>query len=236
MGYSLGGCLAVSFARYFPLRVQSLICIAGGGLIRPYHVGWQSRLLYSSGLLPEGLVRWLVRRRIRPSAKPLSQGASGAADIMAAESKTGNGDASGGKGFDGASISRHRPHVSVSSVVSWQIDHHDGFIPAFLSTIRSAPIYAPQEDWEVLRSLLEARRQNDRESRPQGLEKGSILLVLGKNDPVVVPSETIEDAEAVLGKDGVEAVVLNAGHELPITLSSEVSDCIDRFVKEKLAS
>lgn len=235
VGYSLGGCLAVSFARYFPQRVKALALVAGAGLVRPYHVGWQSKLLYESNLLPDWFVRWLVRRRIRPSsAEPAT--AAGGTDMIAAESKTttrsGNGDASGGQGFDSASISKYRPHVSVSSVVAWQIDCHNGFITAFLSTIRNAPIYTPQPDWNVLSSILAERRRVDKGTRPEGLEKGKLLLVLGKDDPVVVPLETIEDAETALGKDGFEAVILDAGHELPITLSAEVAGCIDDFIRK----
>ncbi|KAK7969275.1 hypothetical protein PG988_008348 [Apiospora saccharicola] len=64
-----------------------------------------------------------------------------------------------------------------------------------------------------------------------GLEKGKVLLVLGAEDPVIVPGETIEDAEAVLGKDGVEYAVLAAGHELPITQSSEVADVLQAFFR-----
>lgn len=234
MGYSLGGCLAVSFARYFPQRVKSLVLVAGGGLIRPHHVGWQSKLLYGSNLLPDWLVRWLVRRRIRPSAAPPT--AAGGTDIVAAESKAtaggGNGDARGGKGFDSASISKYRPQISVSSVVAWQIDCHEGFVRAFLSTIRNAPIYAPQPDWKVLGSILAERRGSPEDASPKGLDKGKVLLVLGKDDPVVVPLETIEDAGKVLGEDAVEAVILDAGHELPITLSAEVADCIGAFIQK----
>ncbi|KAI1870136.1 hypothetical protein JX265_006306 [Neoarthrinium moseri] len=233
VGYSLGGCLAVSFARYYPHLLESLTSIAGGGLIRPHHVGWQSKLLYNAGILPEWAVRYLVRRRIRPSAAPPR--AAGGTDIMAAESKMqpGNGDASGGNGFDSASISRYRPGVKVSSVVAWQIDHHEGFINAFLSTIRNAPIYSPQQDWAALSSILRERRQAKDSLLPQGLEGGKILLILGKDDPVVVPSETIDDAEKALGKDGVQAVILPAGHELPITLSIEVANCIDSFAVKR---
>ncbi|KAK8140481.1 hypothetical protein PG984_000547 [Apiospora sp. TS-2023a] len=260
VGYSLGGCLAVAFARYLPRRVASLSLVAGAGLIRPHHVDWKGWLLYQSGLLPETLVKWILRRRIRPSTTSSS---SSRTDVMAAESKTsssssshyGNatgGDANGGQGFDSAPISRRRPGVSVADVVAHQIDAHAGFVHAFASTMRHAPIYAPQGDWDVLRELLaEARRkraamsgwktgteqnmgakdEDEEEKGHGGLEKGKVLLVLGAEDPVIVPGETIEDAEAVLGKDGVEYAVLAAGHELPITQSSEVADVLQAFFR-----
>ena len=273
IGYSLGGGLSVAFARYFPHLLRSLVLIAPCGLIRSHHVGWRSRLYYNSGLLPEFLVRYLVRRRIRPTTaaaaaaeeeiKPASTGgavakeakagevgAAGAADILTAEGQQqqqivqGDGDTNGGAGFNSAPISKFRPHVTVSSVVAWQVDHHPGFIRAFLSTIRNAPIYAPQEDWKVLSKILEARRQrstrkaritdaaaDDAESREAGLDGGKICLLLGRDDGVIVVDETIEDAKAVLGQDGVEFLALEGGHELPITSSARVAESIEDFWK-----
>jgi pimeloyl-ACP methyl ester carboxylesterase len=239
VGYSLGGGLAVSFARYFPQRLDSLTLVAGGGLIRRHHVGWQSWFLYDSGFLPEWLARRLVKRRIRPSAEPPK--AAGGADLVAAESHSqgqhrgtgGNSDANGGPGFDSASISRRRPHVSVSSVIAWQVDHHQGFVTAFLSTIRNAPIYEAYDDWKALGAILAERRRLNTGKKPSGLSSGQVLLVLGKDDPVVVPSETIEDAGKILGREAVKSVELEAGHELPISLSQEVGNCIDTFVQEQ---
>lgn len=235
VGYSLGGGLSVAFTRYFPHMVRSLCLVAPCGLIRPRHVGWRSWLYYSSGLLPEFLVRHLVRRRIRPDAK--LKGAAGAPDIMAAEGELavdGDGDVNGGARFDGAPISRTRPHVTVSSVVAWQVDHHVGFVMAFLSTIRNAPIYAPQEDWKVLSKILEARRPrggvDDSGAEVEaGLEGGKILIVLGKDDGVIVMDETIEDAYAVLGHNGADFAILEGGHELPITSSASVAESIEGF-------
>ncbi|KAI1110499.1 alpha/beta-hydrolase [Nemania sp. NC0429] len=236
VGYSLGGGLSVAFTRYFPHLVRSLCLVAPCGLIRPRHVGWRSWLYYSSGLLPEFLVRQLVRRRIRPDAR--LAGAAGAPDIMAAEGELavdGDGDVNGGARFDGAPISKTRPHVTVSSVVAWQVDHHVGFVMAFLSTIRNAPIYAPQEDWKVLSKILEARRRPGGGVSPggaeveAGLERGKILFVLGRDDGVIVTDETIEDAHAVLGHDGVDFTILEGGHELPITSSQSVAESIEGF-------
>ncbi|KAI0007467.1 alpha/beta-hydrolase [Xylariaceae sp. FL0662B] len=232
-GYSLGGGLCVAFARYFPHLVRSLTLIASGGLIRPHHVGWRSRALYGSGLLPEVLVRYLVRRRIRPGAElpppPPRMGSAYAGAVAAAESsRLVDRDASGGASFDGAAISRRHPGVSVSSVVRWQVDRHEGFVAAFISTIRHAPIYAPQADWEALAAILRARRAGA-EAKEPGLRGGRVLMVLGEHDPVIVKDETVHDSLRVFGRDGVEFAVLPGGHELPITRSAEVADAMEKF-------
>ncbi|KAI0176479.1 alpha/beta-hydrolase [Hypoxylon sp. FL1284] len=239
VGYSLGGGLVVSFARYFPHLVSSVTVLASGGLIRPYHVSWQSWLLYRSGLLPGCLARWLVRRRIRPKddeksrSRPQQHARAG---IEAAEAQKydpdGNCDATGGVEFDSAGISRHRPGVTVSSIIRWQVDNHKGFIPAFISSMRDAPIYAPQGDWNALAEILRERREKGPRGvkDPQsGLRAGKILMVIGEDDPIVVKDETIEDATQVLGHDGVEIVVLPQGHELPITNSIGVADAMEDF-------
>ncbi|KAI0020980.1 alpha/beta-hydrolase [Xylariomycetidae sp. FL0641] len=241
VGYSLGGGLGVAFARYLPRAVRSLTLVAGGGLVRRRHVGWRSWLYYSSGLLPEALVRWLVRRRIRPSAAAagggeaptLRDGAARATDIMTAEATrevSGDGDANGGKGFNSTMLSKRRPGVTVASVVRWQIDNHPGFLPAFMSSFRCSPIYAPQGDWNVLRDILEAKRdcQANGISTP-GLDHGKVHFVLGKDDAVIVKDEIIEDATAVLGRDGVEFTVLPGGHELPMNSSTIVAHAMEQF-------
>ncbi|KAI1780198.1 alpha/beta-hydrolase [Hypoxylon cercidicola] len=244
VGYSLGGGLVVSFARYFPHLVSSATLLASGGLIRPYHVSWQSWLLYKSGLLPNSLVEWLVRRRIRPKDEDREAGPrprqSTRVDIASAETKkylpNGDSDASGGEEFDSARISRFRPGVTVSSVIRWQIDNHRGFIPAFISSMRNAPIYAPQEDWRVLAAILRERRERgscETEIPPLGLHLGKILMVLGEDDPIVIKDETIEDARKVLGADGVEFVALPQGHELPITNSYGVANAMENFWRQQ---
>ncbi|KAI1759199.1 alpha/beta-hydrolase [Hypoxylon sp. FL1150] len=233
VGYSLGGGLVVSFTRYFPHLVSSAILLATGGLIRSYHVSWQSWLLYRSGLLPDSLVEWLVRRRIRPKDDDRQSEAQPVrADIASAEIK--NHDATAGEEFDSAGISRFRPGVTVSSVVRWQIDNHRGFIPAFISTMRNAPIYAPQGDWKALAKILQERRKKGpREAdTPPGLRAGKILMVLGEDDPIVIKDEAIKDAREVLGYDGVEFTVLPQGHELPITNSDGVANAMEIFWRQ----
>ncbi|KAI5927668.1 alpha/beta-hydrolase [Camillea tinctor] len=235
VGYSLGGGLCVSFARHFPHLLQSLALIAPCGLIRRHHVGWRSWLYYGSGLLPEVVVRALVRRRIRPqAATTAADTAPASTDMLATEGEArqvdGDGDSNGGAGFDSTGISKHRPGVTVGSVVQWQVDNHEGFLTAFLSSIRNCPVYAPQPDWNALASILKARRTQDPDvTSNTGLDSGKVLVVLGDDDPVIVKDETIEDAMAVLGPEGVEFAIIKGGHEVPITRSTEVAQVIEDF-------
>ncbi|KAK4102982.1 alpha/beta-hydrolase [Parathielavia hyrcaniae] len=238
VGYSFGGGLAVGFARYFARMVRSVVVVAGGGLIRKGHVGWRSRVLYSREWLPEGVLQWLIWRRLMPKGE-VGEGrvtetkmATEVVDFKGGEQHE-DSDASGGHSFDNAVLLARRPGHTVSSVMGWQLRHHQGFIPAFVSSIRYAPIYEQKEDWyELGRQLAERRERSgwgDTADDLPGLKGGKILLVLGASDPVIVKEELIHDATAVLGEDGFEAVLLDAGHELVMTKGAEVADVISEF-------
>ncbi|KAL2148213.1 hypothetical protein VTH82DRAFT_4981 [Thermothelomyces myriococcoides] len=209
VGYSLGGGLAVPFARYFAGLLKSVVVIAGGGLIRSEHVGWRSRVLYSEATarwVPDRLVRWFVRRRLMPrktsegegkEEEEEEEGRRGRNSVAVTETEMAkevvevkgrhrnekNSDATGGQSFDNAVLLARRPEHTVSSVMEWQLRHHEGFIPAFVSSIRHAPIYDQKEDWAALGQILAERREKqgweDTVDRSPGLSGGKILLVLG---------------------------------------------------------
>ena len=230
IGYSLGGGLAVSFSKYYSHMIRSLVLVASGGLIRSEHVSRRSRILYSEGVLPEPLLRWLVRRRITPQPATTTSETKMAGEVVSSDNSSGesgkkhhkNSDASGGDSFDNAVLSPHRPNSTVSSVMAWQVQHQQGFLTAFMSSIRHAPIYEQREDWIKLGQLLAARRNADEGELP-GLLGGKVLLVLGSTDPVIVKEELIHDATSVLGEDGFEAVLLDSGHEIVMTRGEEVA-------------
>ncbi|KAK4232242.1 Alpha/Beta hydrolase protein [Podospora fimiseda] len=238
VGYSLGGGLAIPFARSFSHMVRSVICIAGGGLIRSQHVSWSSKVLYSTGIFPEWVLEALVRRRLRPVRKSATTETSLATEVAYVKppkKKHKNSDANGGDGWDDAPLLSKRPGHTVSSVMSWQLLNHEGFIPAFMSSIRHAPIYEQRREWLAFGELLAERRRDaeweEAGDRLPGLKGGRILLVIGAKDPVIVKEELIHDATAVLGEDGFEAVVLNCGHELVMTNSAEVANVMMNFWK-----
>ncbi|POR35702.1 Uncharacterized protein TPAR_04101 [Tolypocladium paradoxum] len=209
LGYSLGGALAASFAAYHPHLLRSLTLICPGGLVRASHVGWKSRLLYAEGVLPGWLATALARRRLEPR-----RGAS--ADVP--EGEVADVD------FDEVPVSAERPDVKVGDVVKWQLGGNEGFVGAYMSTIRNAPIYGQHDGvWKRLGEQL-SKRRGQGDDVPSGLESGRICLILAGRDPIVVKDEWIEDSKAVLGEDGVEVHVVSGGHEIAISKGKEVAD------------
>ncbi|KAK4192507.1 Alpha/Beta hydrolase protein [Podospora australis] len=238
IGYSLGGGIAVPFAKDFAHMVKSVVLVAGGGLIRHEHVNWKSRVLYSTGIFPEWILEALVRRRLMPQEKSTvneTKMATEVADVKPSKKKHENSDANGGDMWDNAELLAHRPGHTVSSVMKWQLRQHQGFIPAFISSIRYAPIYGQHQDWRELGRLLAERRKDsdweDTGNLLPGLRGGRVLLVLGATDPVIVKEELIHDATSVLGEDGFEAVIMNGGHELIMTNAGEVASVVTNFWK-----
>jgi len=235
LGYSLGGGLAVSFARYFPHVIRSLTLVAPSGLIRRNHVNWKGKLLYSRGVLPEWLLVGLVKRRLQPNPRTATA-ATGSEDtsrsITTTPQRQYNSDANGGDNFNDAILSTHRPSVTVADVVSWQLAHHPAFVPAFMSSIREAPIYEQQQAWSVLGRHMAARRSNQNLS-PTSQQCGKVLLILGAADPVIVKDELVLDARSVLGDDGLEVVVLDGGHEIAITKGVQIAATAVKFWKNQ---
>ncbi|KAL2353031.1 alpha/beta-hydrolase [Cryomyces antarcticus] len=253
VGYSLGGCIAAAFTSYFPSLIDSLILIAPAGLVRPAHIGWKSRVLYSTGWLPERLLQWLVRRRLEggpsgavavtPRPQDLSDDVAADADnavaaevgTIASSAPQSNSNAPG-TSFDAAPLFPHRPHISPAAAVRWQLLSHLGFLPAFMSSIRYAPIHSQHDRWTLIGRRLSARKSSgasasssSSSSSENRQQQGKVLIILGRTDPIIVETEIAPDAREVLGRENVEVVVLEAGHEVPISKGGEIVDAVWKF-------
>lgn len=219
VGYSLGGALAADFTSYFPSLINNLILIAPGGLIRRSHTTWKSRLLYStSGLLPESWIESLV-------AKRLYTGPEEARSIEPETDTVENAEVKRTPRGDAVYASSHHtllpgnPHSTVGAVVDWQIAHHKGFVPAFISSIRYAPVHGEHERWRVLGRNIS--------NGVGGLKK--VYVVLGETDPIIVKDEVIEDARGCLGYENVHfEVVKGAGHEVAIERADDILGVIGK--------
>ncbi|KAH0360834.1 alpha/beta-hydrolase, partial [Aureobasidium melanogenum] len=229
IGYSLGGGIAASFTSHFPNLVESLVLIAPAGLMRSERIHWTSKLLYG-GLLPQRLVEYLVWRRLggNDNTPTASQNVNDSDKVTATKAADEEAPSHPALMRDSsAQISARRPSVSIADVVSWQLTHHAGFVPAFVSSIQHAPVSAQHSSWQSIaaRQLL---------SPNQRLLESKVLLLLGKDDTVVIADEMSEDAKEVLG-DAVDIRVMDGGHELPVTDADVVAQTILDFWNHHVA-
>jgi hypothetical protein len=108
---------------------------------------------------------------------------------------------------------RGNENSTVSAVVDWQVLHHKGFVPAFVSSIRYAPVHEQHQRWAVIKENIEQGRGPLKE----------VWLVLGETDPIIIKEELVEDATAVLGEDNLRVrVVEGTGHEVAVERADEV--------------
>ncbi|EAW11195.1 alpha/beta hydrolase [Aspergillus clavatus NRRL 1] len=223
-GYSLGGGIAAAFASYFPNLLSSLVLLAPAGLIRDSQISFQSRLLYSRGLVPERVLGFLVGRRLRagPLTTPKPKNVKlNAADALSEELPS----------QQAASVqllSRAYPHVAVPSVVNWQVNNHPGFVHAFMSSMRYGPILQQRQwgTWTRLGKYLAAQRDLPVEAQPEkGLSSDKVLIIGGIHDAIILKDELVSDATLAL-QGNVSFEFFDAGHEFPSTLYDKTAQRI----------
>lgn len=225
VGYSLGGGITTAFASFFPQLLSALVLLAPAGLIRDSQISFQSRLLYSHGLVPEKVLAFLVGRRLRAGPlvrhKPTKEEKLSAADAITEE--LGSEDAE-----EVQLLSRAYPHVNVPDAVRWQVNTHAGFVHSFMSSMRSGPILLQRQrdTWASLGRYLSTQRTLQTEvQREKGLASDKVLIMCGNKDPIIVKDELVEDASAAL-EGNVQFKYFNAGHEFPSTKYDQVAEHI----------
>ncbi|KAJ2907047.1 hypothetical protein MKZ38_008615 [Zalerion maritima] len=122
---------------------------------------------------------------------------------------------------------------AVAKYVHWMLDHHQGFVPAFVGCIASAPLTGQQQLWAKLGDQI-------RSARPDYFPAGVIVL-LGREDQIVDAEDYGEDGKLLLdigpGRDGDEKVVVDeklvwqvvgGGHNFPMTNANEALEVIYR--------
>ncbi|KAF1834505.1 alpha/beta-hydrolase [Decorospora gaudefroyi] len=217
VGYSLGGAIAADFTSYFPNLVRGLVLVAPGGLIRKKHIAISSKMLYQSSWMPEWMVSKLVANRLWTGAKRVETAPDA---VENAETTTTASEGNAKYLSSNQMLLPGNPHSTVSSVVDWQIKNHRGFVPAFISTIRHAPIHNQHHRWSVIRENIESRAGPLKE----------VWIVLGETDPIILADELTEDAKAVLGEDNVRIKVLEgAGHEVAIERADDIVRVVRRI-------
>lgn len=227
VGYSLGGGIAVHLATAFPGMVRTLVLLAPAGMIREENFGAATRLVFRSGWVPEGLLevitRWRLKRPIAESAKRKA-GKAGGRDADASmplpgdktvEAAVASEIADGGGGDDNAATPPNALQRRVLAFVNWQVAHHAGFVCAFMSTLRHAPMLGQRTAW---------RRLADR-------PPGTTCLVFGVGDEIVSEEDYREDALPLVGGEGhvVWARPVEGKHDFPMVYPEETLKRIYEF-------
>lgn len=229
IGYSMGGGISAAFTSYFPSLVETLILIAPAGLMRPSHITTSSKLVYGN-MLPRSLVNYYVGRRMRrsPTASARSgnpEATSRTGAIEAAESEVLEHPAHAANSL--APIFAGRPRISPAHAVEWQLDAHPGFLAVFISSIQHAPITGEHDRWKLIGSRQAAGKASSDPEKTQMLKEGRVLILLGKQDNVVIADEVEADATEALGVENVSVVKLDGGHDLPIV---NAQGCVDAMM------
>lgn len=208
----MGGAIAADFTANFPSLVTSLVLMAPGGLIRPQHFNWSSRILFFTDLLPDWAVEWIMRRRLEREVRGTRDGVVVDAEIPRTSNQlAGTQDPV----FEDTLISpRGRPGVTIGDVVDWQLMNHAGFVKSFVSSMRYAPIMKREETWRKLR-----------------MREDKVLIVIGSTDSIILADELYEDATACIGEENVEWRVVDCGHEFPIKEAPECLKILEDFWK-----
>lgn len=103
----------------------------------------------------------------------------------------------------------------VLAFVNWQVSHHVGFVRAFMSTLRHAPMLGQQAAW---------RRLADRPPR-------TVCLVFGAGDEIVSEEDYREDALPLVGGEDhvVWARPVGGAHDFPMVHPEETLQRIYEF-------
>ncbi|KAL8826754.1 MAG: hypothetical protein Q9191_003606 [Dirinaria sp. TL-2023a] len=217
VGYSLGGGIAAEFMSFFPYLVSRLILIAPSGLVRTKHVSKFSKLLYSNGVLPEPLLEQIVKKRLK-----------GQPSVVVALKETPNMTTETPTEQD-TSINHER--LLFDGNVGPPSEFAASDVVAFMSSIRHGPIHSQQPRWRVLREKLNVQKKaNQQQKQGANIESAYVLIICGDDDPFVIRDEIFEDAREVLGLKNIELRSCSAGHELPMTNSTEVVEMIKTFL------
>ncbi|KAI0125975.1 putative alpha/beta hydrolase family protein [Xylariales sp. AK1849] len=239
IGYSLGGGIAVNFAATFPHLVKSLVLLAPGGLVRAENIGRASRMVFTSGIIPTRILEALTKRRLRTPLRgavskkrrqsiadelvsPLDQHKEGFVDAAVHEAVDTHANGEPAAADDDDTPAPISPlEARIAAFIHWMLDAHQGFVPAFISTIHHAPLLSSPEQRRYWREL--AKRK-----------PGTTAVILARNDELVQKADYALDALPLIGgQDNVFWRVVPGGHNFPFTHSTDALSAIYEFWEMK---
>ncbi|KAK4672416.1 hypothetical protein QC763_102920 [Podospora pseudopauciseta] len=210
VGYSLGGGIATHFAVSFPDLVRDLVLLAPAGMIRPASFGTLTRKVFTSGVVPRGLLHLATRRRLRRPIRSSTKRGKVTARLQERQdpaSRLVEAETADDVGADGEP--RTGLERRVLRQVQQQLVVHEGFVDAFMGCLKDGPLMGQEGAYKRL-----ALRGED--------EGKTTAIILGEEDELVNPGEYEEDLKPLLEGGNVVWEVVKGGHDFPMTWAEEV--------------
>ncbi|KAM0196622.1 hypothetical protein ACHAPA_001507 [Fusarium lateritium] len=204
VGYSLGGGIAIHFANAFPHLVRDLVLLAPAGLIRAASFGRASRFLFVSGLVPERLLAIATRRRLQ---KPIAASARPARETHVETITSPTLDVAEAEVVPVSGTAVTPLERRVMEYVRWMVTHHNGFVPAFMSSIRFAPLMEQHDAWAKLSKRA----------------PGTTAVLLATSDEIINPVDYRREALSLIGGENhVRWRVLPGSHDFVMTHPQDI--------------
>lgn len=181
--------------------MTSLVLLAPAGLIRAETFGVVTRFVFTAGLVPERLLAAITKRRLQVPIAASARRNGNPSDTAVKDSisalLTEAADPKPAEGEEATPLEKR-----VLRYVHWMLNNHPGFVPAFMSCIRDAPLVGQHDAWRKL-----ALR-----------EKGSTVVILAKSDEIIDPEDYAADALPLIGgRERVVWTLVPGGHDFPMT-------------------
>ncbi|CAP59968.1 uncharacterized protein PODANS_1_2920, partial [Podospora anserina S mat+] len=151
VGYSLGGGIATHFAVSFPDLVRDLVLLAPAGMIRPASFGTLTRKVFTSGVVPRGLLHLATRRRLRRPIRSSTKRGKVTARLQERQDpasrmvKAETADDVGADGEPRTGLERR-----VLRQVQQQLVVHEGFVDAFMGCLKDGPLMGQEGAYKRL--------------------------------------------------------------------------------------
>lgn len=210
VGYSLGGGVAVHLAAALPELVSSLVLLAPAGLVDPSSFGAAFRFLVTGGVVPDAVVAAVLRKRLRkPMAASTKRAPKPTTTETMATAEAIDGGAEAAPATKGTPLERR-----VLTYVSWMVANHAGFMSAFISSARHAPLTDQHATFA---------RLADRPAM-------STALLMARDDELIIYDDYERDALPLVGgRDHVYWAGLPGGHDFVMTHTAEILRALDNF-------
>jgi len=137
------------------------------------------------------------------------------------------------KRADGLDCASNMSEVVPSyAIADWQSRNHPGFVYAFISSFRKAPLFDQTETWKkVRRCINEKTLGEDSASGTSYKDNGQVCVVIGDEDVVIKHREVLPSIFQCLDEKNVRVKIIDkAGHDIAIKKGKEVANFMADFM------